>query len=479
MQKVKRLPLLLYSYVATEMLAPFFASFIILYCVFFLVRLLPLLDIVLELRIGFTDFIRLFSYIFPRLLLYVIPMTSMTGVIIGFSRLTIDREILVLKASGISLKQILPPVIVLALAISLLNGFFSVSLIPAGETAMKNLLFQLAKERIDKGLQEKKFTETLGDLVVYVDRIDDRERWHGVYVSDMRNRLQPIIIMAEEGGLSAHVDRMMVTIVLNNGTMHNSDNFDNQVIRFKRYQMQIPLRPPTQVSGENLAVSGKSTMNQRQLLEAAEKYGHDTRQGVALLNEFHNRLALPVGCFILSLLGIPLGLQASPGKRAIGIPLGLGFFIFYYILSTIFEVMSEEMKIPVLVGMWTPNLIFLIIALWFLWRVQKEKPLVSEWLQNKIIVFSNTFLAPPARGFIRLTGRLLRWTPGRKEKDAIIYYPDNMVIHANAEERIFHLPGCKYYDCELCTIKFKDADVAQAAGFVPCRQCRKRLDDRK
>ena len=38
MSKLKPLPLLLYSYIATEMLAPFFASFIILYSVFFLVR---------------------------------------------------------------------------------------------------------------------------------------------------------------------------------------------------------------------------------------------------------------------------------------------------------------------------------------------------------------------------------------------------------------------------------------------------------
>jgi len=479
MQLVKRLPLLLYSYIATEMLAPFFASFVILYCVFFLVRLLPLLDIVLELKIGIGDFIRLFSYIFPHLLLYVIPMASMTGVIIGFTRMTNDREILVLKACGISLKQILPPVIVLALAISLLTGFFSVSLIPAGEVAMKNLLFQLAKEKIDKGLQEKKFTETLGDLVVYVDRIDARERWHGVYVSDMRNRLQPIIIMAEEGGLSADVDRMQVTIVLNRGTMHNTDGFDNQIIRFQRYQMQIPIRPPTQIEGENLTAGGKSSMNQEQLLQAAVKYGPDTRQGAVFLAEFHHRLALPVGCFILSILGIPLGLQASPGKKAIGIPLGLGFFILYYILSTVFRVMSEELKIPVTLGMWLPNLLFLLITFWVFRRVEKEKPIVSEWLQQRIFHFINMFLSPILRRIRQLSGWLLRWRPGHHENGEVVYYPDNMIIHANAEERIFHLPGCKYYNCEHCTIKFKDADVAQAAGFEPCSQCRKKLDNRK
>ncbi|MDH3327778.1 MAG: LPS export ABC transporter permease LptF [Desulfobulbaceae bacterium] len=479
MREIKNLPLLLYSYIATEMLAPFFASFIILYCVFFLIRLLPLLDIVLELKIGFGDFIRLFSYIFPHLLLYVIPMASMTGVIIGFTRLTNDREILVLKASGISLKQILPPVVLLALAISLLTGFFSVSLIPAGEVAMKNLLFQLAKEKIDKGLQEKKFTETLGDLVVYVDRIDKREQWHGVYVSDMRNREQPIIIMAREGGLSAEIDKMMVTIVLNNGTMHNTDDFDNQIIRFKRYQMQIPIKPPTQIDGDDITTFGKASMNQHQLLQAAENHGSKTKKGVKFLTEFHHRLALPVGCFILCLLGIPLGLQASPGKKAIGIPLGLGVFIFYYILSTIFRVLCEELKIPVLLGMWIPNLFFLFLTFWVFRRVEKEKPIVSEWLQNKIIDFFNRFFSPVIKSFARLSGWLLRWSPGHNEDKDTVYYPDDMIIHANAEGLVYHLPGCKHYNCEHCTIKFKDAEVAQAAGFMPCSQCKKRLNSQK
>ncbi len=56
----RRPSLLLYSYIANELLAPFFASFLTLYCVFFLVRLIPLLEIVLSLRIGVGDFIRLF-----------------------------------------------------------------------------------------------------------------------------------------------------------------------------------------------------------------------------------------------------------------------------------------------------------------------------------------------------------------------------------------------------------------------------------
>ena len=83
---------------------------------------------------------------------------------------------------------------------------------------VKQLMFQLAKEKIDKGLKAKEFTEALGDIVVYVDAIDDQQRWHGVYVSDMRGRKQPLITVAKSGHMEAEMERMMVTIILNDGT---------------------------------------------------------------------------------------------------------------------------------------------------------------------------------------------------------------------------------------------------------------------
>ena len=46
-----------------------------------------------------------------------------------------------------------------------------------------------------------------------------------------------------------------------------------------------------------------------------------------------------------------------------------------------------------------------------------------------------------------------------------------MIIHANAQSRIFHLPDCEEYNCEDCTIEFNSVQVAQEAGFVPCRFC--------
>ena len=482
-----RPPLLLWSYVATEMLAPFFASFIILFCVFFLIRLIPLLEVVLALQIGFADFVRLFSYIFPHMLLYVIPMACMAGVIIGFTRMTNDREILALKASGISLRRMLPPIVLIAAAIALLTGYFSIRLIPAGELGVKQLMFTLAKEKIDKGLKAKEFTEALGDLVVYVEEIDEQKEWHGVYVSDMRGRVQPLITMARSGRMSADMENMMVTVVLDDGTLHNAEGRDNQVIHFKQYQLQIPLRPPTRVGGEDVTTQNRNTMSQQQLLAAADRHGPRTKVGRMYLSEYHHRLSLPVGCFLLSLLGLPLGLQAGPGRRAVGIPLGLGFFIFYYITFTISRVMSEEGTLSMVVGMWLPNIFFLALTVFIFHRVEQERPLVPERLQLLIIGLFDRTLRPlwertlrPVRdrALARLREAAARWWPVRRRAEAPGRSP-HLRIHADSASGLFHLPGCEQYDCPQCRIEFKDVQIAREAGFKPCPFCRTLVEEQE
>jgi len=471
-----RPPLLLYSYIANELLAPFFASFLILYCVFFLVRLIPLLEIVLSLRIGVGDFIRLFAYIFPHMLLYIIPMASMAGVIVGFTRLTNDREILALKACGVSLVQMLPPVLLIAAAIACLTGLFSAQLIPAGALGVKQLMFQLAKEKIDKGLKEKEFTEALGDIVLYVDEIDDQQRWHGVYVSDMRGRTQPLITVAKSGYMDADMEQMLVTVILNDGTLHNNEGMDNQVIRFGRYQLQISLRPPTTIGKEDVTSQTRGAMTQEQLLTAAAKQEPGSKGARIYLSEYHHRLALPVGCFILSLIGLPLGLQASPGRRAVGIPLGLAVFVAYYITLTTTRTLGEAGILPLVFGLWLPNFLFALFALLLLWRAYQERPLIPERMQQCSQWLYDRLLKKRCLQIANLIHKVIIFRHHDTDV-ATVTSPKKLPIHADAATGIFHLPECADYNCPECRLQFKNARIAKEAGFTPCPFCATRLQD--
>ena len=80
------------------------------------------------------------------------------------------------------------------------------------------------------------------------------------------------------------------------------------------------------------------------------------------------------------LVGMPLGLQAAPGRRAVGIPLGLLVFVGYYITLTVCQNISEAGIIPLAPGMWLPNLLLFLLALHLFRRVHLERPLIPERL---------------------------------------------------------------------------------------------------
>lgn len=393
MRAIRAIPLLLYSYLATELLAPFFASFLIMNGVFALVKLVPFLNIVLELNVNFSDFLRLFSYLFPNIFIYSIPMSLMMGVILSFTRLASDREVLALKASGINIYQMIPPVLVVSLVVAFVTGHFSVNLIPKAELAMKMLMFQIAKERIEKGIQEEQFTEALGNLVIYVDAIDEKDgRWKNVWISDMREQVQPIITMAKYGDMKANINEMKITINLYEGSSHKPDGNRSQIVEFERYTLKIPIQIPSIIGGDNVTDYTPQTMTMAQLRQAAESAGEETVKGRDYLIFFHKRLTLPVGCFILALLGVPLGLQTGGGRKAVGIPLGLGFFVFYYILFTLGKIMAEDGHIPVSVAMWLPNLIFLSITLYLIRQTGAEQSAIPERIKN-LLFFAITKIA--------------------------------------------------------------------------------------
>lgn len=399
---MKRYPTLLYTYLLTEMLAPFFAALLVINAVLFLGRLIPLLDRIFQLGIGLTDFIRVLAYLTPSLLLFSLPMAAMMAVIIAFSRLAGDMEIMALKASGISLLKMLPPVIVFGLATSLLTLLTATQLIPQGMKAMDQLMIHLATERLEQGVREKTFSDGLGEVVLYVEETGATGTtgltgttdptgptgssadapWRGVYLSDLRDRDNPLTINARSGGLRAEPAAGRLTLDLADGSIHRTGDDKSQTIFFRQYRLELPITPPV------LSPGGRSSMTQDELLQRARRLGPDHPGAARFITEYHQRLALPAGCFLLCLLGLSLSQMGQSSRLALGVPLGLLSFIGYYILFTAAKTWAEGGQLPAAAALWLPNLVFLALAAYLLWRSILE--LGNPWLDRLIMLAQDT-----------------------------------------------------------------------------------------
>ncbi len=376
------MPVLLYSYILTETIVPFLASLLVLGGILFLGNILPLFDLIIEFRVGFADFIRLCFYLVPSLLLFAVPMSSMLGVILCFSRMVTDNEIIALKSVGMGTNNLLPPVALFALISAALTLYMGTALIPASTVATEKLLFKIASEKFDQGLKENQFSQAIGKVVFYIDRISpDSRRWQGVYLSDAREGGSPTIITASAGRFKARPEQLLLEVILEDGTIHhtavqNQNDEISETIQFDRYSLSFPLQHPEFLQRDKASAFGKKGMTQEELLAFARKQGHEEEEAISKLIEYHKRLVLAAGCFLLTILALPLAIRSRPGSRAVALPFGLLLFIVYYVILTGAKAAAEN-GMDIALSMWTPNALFAILAIYLLATKDKmsESPL--------------------------------------------------------------------------------------------------------
>jgi lipopolysaccharide export system permease protein len=146
-----------------------------------------------------------------------------------------------------------------------------------------------------------------------------------------------------------------------------------QTIKFQNYDFNVNLR--------SMALGGKSFRKDKQhmsifeLRKALTSVEVGSKRRIELLLEWHWRLSLPFACIVLGLLAAPLSVQTGSASRLTGVVIGLILFLLYYIFISAAHALAEDGDYPPAIGLWLPNVVFGILAI-FMWvKTARESPL--------------------------------------------------------------------------------------------------------
>ncbi|MGH7767455.1 MAG: LptF/LptG family permease, partial [Candidatus Binatia bacterium] len=150
-------------------------------------RILKLVELVVNRGVPILEIGKLFALVLPTFLEMTVPMALLLGIFLGLGRLSSDHEILALKASGISPVQILLPVAVIALLVSLLTLLITTQIRPGANAALRTALYDIAKNRVASGLKEKVFNDEFSKVLIYIEElVPPGETAKGVLIVDRR-----------------------------------------------------------------------------------------------------------------------------------------------------------------------------------------------------------------------------------------------------------------------------------------------------
>ena len=381
----------LYTHITKELMSPFILGLLIFTFILLTNRILKLMDLVVNKGVGLDEVIKLIMYLLPSFFMLTIPMSVLLAILITLGRLSADGELIAMKASGISLYQILPPFIALCVTGFLLTNMLSLLLLPQGNRAFRNQLFSLSKRHSEANLQERIFNDDFEGLIIYINEIPGQgKHMQGIVISDKRETEVPSLIIGEEGMIISDQNERKGTLRLFNGSIHRAanDSLTYQKAIFKTYDMNLQLSNEESENDTEIKYSDQSIAALLKLLTDRSK---EKKSLIKIQTEIHKRFAIPFACVVLGLVGIPFGAYRRKGNRSYGFVLCIIILFLYYVFLNFGETMAKRGILYPALGIWLPNVVLGIMGCYLLSVVGREKPIPGlYWIDETVNRLSTT-----------------------------------------------------------------------------------------
>ena len=374
--KRPQLPLL-YRYIFKEILSPFLICLFVFTGILFLIRSLQLVNLIINKNIPATEIIFLFSCIIPRFLEIAIPMSLLIAVIIAFSRLSADSEIIVMRATGINLNRLAVPTFFWGIICAGAALYISCWLSPYASARFSQGLFEIAKTKASAGIIPGVFNE-LGDITVYAKNVDQNlKKLSGIIIGDRKDSKNPRTFIANYGDIVANDEEHSIIFRLYNGIINEGFLANPQITSFSVTSMSFN---PNSMLGDdgNKEKLRPHEVSLQELLRAIRGSHSENSLGdeKQLLTELNRRLTMPLSCLGIALIALTLGILPPRGSGQWGITAsiicGVALILLYYGTLAFCNALAEQGKAAAWV-VWLPNLVLYVAAVFLFVKIRSEK----------------------------------------------------------------------------------------------------------
>jgi len=352
-------------YIIREIASLFLLGIMVFTLVLLMGRLIKLTDLVISRGVPLADVSRMILYLMPSFLVFTIPMAFLLAVLLAFGRLSADNEITVMKAGGISLMQMMPPVMLCGLTAALLTLAASTVGVPWGNSAFKLLSFDVLKQNVAATVREKVFWDDIPGIVMYTEHYDEqRHALKGVIIHDGRDQKRPLTIFAADGVLGGATVQHDIRLTLNNGSIHAAGKADEyRLIHFGEYIMTIG------GSGQGTGIGrNEQDMSVTELLRQINSPAATKAVRLKTESELHSRFAFPFASLVFAVVAVPLGMQNRRSGKSAGFATSIGILLSYYVVQSLLRTLADKGILPPALALWLPNMIFLGVG-WYLLRL--------------------------------------------------------------------------------------------------------------
>jgi lipopolysaccharide export system permease protein len=358
-------PRILWRYILRDALLHALLGLAVFTAIMVLQNVLRFLENLLAAGVGPGGLLRLVGIILPSYLPYAVPTSLLFGIMLAFGRMSADGEIIAMRASGISVPRLLPPVLLLGVASTLLTAYLSFEIEPRSHHRMKVLVRDLARGVMM--IDPAEFRKLGSKRVLYVEsERGEACELAGVMIADFSDERRPLYIFSECGRVTSSQSRTGLAFELTQGAIHFDDTATERYrrIRFDRMTTEFDVSPWLASSRRTRDYTMLELLEIDRRFEAGRPPKLRGNAGqTEVRTQIHRRCAFSMASLLLAVLAVALGIRPLRAGRSAGALTAIGLMALYWLLFSAAEVAAERQLAPPWVAMWTPNALVVGVGL--------------------------------------------------------------------------------------------------------------------
>ncbi|MBF0191560.1 MAG: LPS export ABC transporter permease LptF [Magnetococcales bacterium] len=324
-------------------------------------QVLLLVDVWINKGAPFTVLRQMIQYAMPQFMVGTLPMALLSGILLTLGRMARDSELVIIKASGVSLWQMTRPVGTLVLLFTTLSLLLNWIWVPKAYYEFSVLKKALLSSNAALTMQSRTFNRTIPGLTIYINHQDPLTGiLEGVLVHDQRIPHETVTITARRAHPHTRSDHK-AALFLEDGSRHwITPGGHYRHMQFTRFDLglDVVLGLVPQHKKEEVDEMDPAEL-QHAIQNGTPKLQHAARM------EWHRRLAFPVATLIMGLLALPLGAQQSHRTgKSYGFVAALLILILHFLLLASGEALAGKQLVSPLTGFWLPNLLMTLLTAW-------------------------------------------------------------------------------------------------------------------
>jgi LPS export ABC transporter permease LptF/LPS export ABC transporter permease LptG len=319
-------------YLVREILVPFV---LVLIGLTFALEMPPILQTgekFIEKGVQWQIVVQVLLTLLPQALGITIPMSLLLGILVGFGRLSADREFVALQACGVSVFRILRPLGTLALVCTGATAYVMIVALPNANQRFREITFNVVASQAEGDVKPRVFYDNFPNQVLYVRDIPQTGGWRDVFLADSTHPNETDVYFAKRGRLLIDRSKHTVQLELEDGTQHTTYTMEPDKADVSSFQRLVLKMDAEAVFPRTQIMKGD---NEKTIAELRATIADNTAHGFPSYSQLftiQQKFAIPAACLVLAMIGLALGATSRKEGKLAGFVLGIGVLFVYYVL---------------------------------------------------------------------------------------------------------------------------------------------------